>query len=140
MTNTVCWIFGHDYDIKPHEHFAHTFEARCTRKNCGMVLSRRESEERFRDIVKDKKYNNTFWDSDAWDYTKIILLIVGLIVLILLCGLVPTVITTKSACTVYAQQGIEVMYNFWTGCMANHPDFGWMPVDEYFNTLNVRIP
>jgi hypothetical protein len=44
------------------------------------------------------------------------------------------------ACDAYADMGITVQYNFWTGCMAQHPVFGWMPTSEYFEVLNLNIP
>lgn len=46
----------------------------------------------------------------------------------------------KITCNAYAQMDIETQWTFWTGCMANHPRFGWIPVDEYFRILNINIP
>jgi hypothetical protein len=85
------------------------------------------------------KYSD-FWDSDAWVYIKIIggtflafSLLIGLIILFLS-------ISSKNACNFYSLKGIETQWNFWTGCLANHPKFGWIPVDEYFKTFNIYNP
>jgi hypothetical protein len=81
-----------------------------------------------------------FWRSDFWDSTKFIggilllfALIIGLIILFFSFG-------DYKACNAYSLKGIETQWSFWTGCLANHPKFGWIPIEEYFKTFNIYNP
>lgn len=90
------------------------------------------------------RLSSTFWDSQAWNAVKFALLLAlgisALLFLIIAITGIPTLISAKYACDAYAKMGVKVVWDFWAGCMANHPQFGWMPVDQYFKTLNVYKP
>lgn len=75
-------------------------------------------------------------DWDGLKFVGSILLISVLIVSLIFSGLM---LTTYPACQSYQHMGIQVQWSFWTGCMAHHSQFGWLPVDEYFKTLNVSV-
>lgn len=116
----ICYVFGHG---KRDE------EGDCTRchKYCY-----------------GNRWNDTFWDSTAWGYIKFVLTLVlalsALLFLIFAIIGIPPLIYAKYACDSYAKMGVKVVWDFWAGCMANHPQFGWMPVDQYFKTLNIYKP
>jgi hypothetical protein len=124
----ACNIFSHKF-LENHKQGKKThYKYSCTR--CG-----EES-----DYPDMNKWENTFWDSDAWIYTKSILVVLlGTVAIISLMIFISSLVG-KVSCNSYAEMGIPVQWNFWVGCMANHPKFGWIPVDEYFSVLNLNIP
>jgi hypothetical protein len=64
------------------------------------------------------------------------------VVFALILGLLAGVaaISQYNSCQQYDKMDITVQYEFWTGCMANHPKFGWLPIGEYFKVINLNIP
>jgi hypothetical protein len=80
------------------------------------------------------------WISDFYEEHDVIINLLAFIVIsfLLIAGFVA--LTQSESCDAYADMGITVQYNFWTGCMAQHPVFGWMPTSEYFKVLNLNIP
>jgi hypothetical protein len=66
-------------------------------------------------------------------------IVLGVVVIFsVVCGLV--IVFNYNTCQTYAGMGIDVQFHFWGGCFANHPKFGWVPVNEYFRILNVNVP
>lgn len=126
MNTVICHWFGHDLHDNPDKtHYSNS--VKCSR--CGEVFT-----------YKTDKWRRTFWETETWEYGKIIAacVLVGLLVLLVLTlsvGFFNSII-----CGQYAEMGIEARYNFWTGCMANHPEFGWLPIEEYFRTINLYQP
>lgn len=124
-----CYIFGHKFELNPDrgDHWGDTH--RCI-YNCGYKTN---------NPGKGSKYIDTFWRSDAWDtivsWFKVILVV--LIILLIIVGIIYWI--SNSTCIQYKNMGINVLYNFWTGCMANHPKFGWIPVEKYFEVLNLYV-
>ena len=78
-----------------------------------------------------------FWDSDFWEFCKFMFPVVFLIFLIIFLVFGIDAYFTYKTCNAYLVKGIETQWNFWTGCLANHPKFGWIPVEEYFKTFNI---
>jgi hypothetical protein len=85
------------------------------------------------------KYSD-FWDSDFWEYTKVIVPVVLIFLLIILLLVLFFSFGDYKACNAYSLKGIETQWNFWTGCLANHSKFGWIPIEEYFKTFNIYNP
>ncbi len=139
--NVICKIFGHNYDPTPDSSESSNayFRHNCLRKNCDEFFGRYKLES-FEKQSSYYKFHETFWDSTAWEATKIfgstILAVFFVFFLIALVGS----FFSSIGCTEYAKLGIETRYTFWTNCMANHPKFGWLPIDEYFRTINLNIP
>lgn len=47
----------------------------------------------------------------------------------------------KNSCLTYINKfNVDAVWNFWTGCMAKHPQFGYLPIDEYFRVINIYNP
>lgn len=80
---------------------------------------------------------------DFWDFLKFIgqvaILLAVLLALVFGSAIAVDRISQSYSCQQYSDMGIQVHYNFWTGCMARHSQFGWIPVDEYFKTLNLNV-
>lgn len=129
-TNIVCQFVGHDYRKSSREDYYHHYKYVCQRKDCVGHT----------DFSTDDKWRNTFWDSGVWETIKYIGM--ALLCAILVLSLVVLLINFLGVktCQQYAKMGVETSYNFWTGCMANHSKFGWVPVDEYFRVINLNIP
>lgn len=89
-------------------------------------------------------WEDTFWKSDTWENIKVISIGIGVIagVLLVLFGILGGIMSIQSyfTCTQYKDMGIDVIWKLWTGCMANHPKFGYIPIEEYFKTLNLYKP
>lgn len=62
-----------------------------------------------------------------------------IIVVVLSILIVPSVLLDYKSCQRYESMSIPVDWDFWGGCMANHPEFGWLPVKQYFQTMNLNI-
>jgi hypothetical protein len=120
-----CYLFGHSY--KSNEGISY-FKYSCVR--C-------EHQSNYPGM---EKWENTFWDSEYWGAIKIIFWIIfGILVFFsFVIGLVSVI--SSNTCQEYSKMGIDVVWNFWTGCMANHPKFGYIPIAEYFRTLNINLP
>ncbi len=122
-----CYIFGHEYVVNKGNNYGRYSTHIC--KYCGHTTGE----------PKASKWDYTFWQSDAWDTIK-----TWTIGLLIFTGVVFGIVylfywMNSTACTQYKSMGIDVMYNFWTGCMANHPKFGWIPVEKYFEVLNLYV-
>ena len=91
-------------------------------------------------IYGDSAYYGTFWHSDTFDTIKIIFTI--MLVTVLMFSVAASIYATmsKAACNQYADFGLKVIWKFWTGCMVEHPKFGWVPADQYFKILNINMP
>ena len=91
-------------------------------------------------IMYDNKWRDTFWESSTWEGIKILFNIT--VVVVVLFGAFSLLITGTgmASCNQYRDMGVETIYKFWVGCMANHEKFGWVPVEEYFRTINLNIP
>ena len=123
MSNLVCNIVGH------------TSEKGALRKDCYLYPTCDRC-----GIEYCSRYGRTFWTSSKFEAIKftlgMLLLFVSIVTLVLLLlgwG-------NKVTCNQYIELGIPAQWKFWTGCMANHPKFGWIPVDEYFKTFNIYKP
>lgn len=143
--NVICKIFGHNYDPTPDSSESSNayFRHNCLRKNCDEFFGRYKLES-FEKQSSYYKFHETFWDSATWNFIKIVVsAFLGVfsvfLILFLIIGTV-TILFGSIECTEYAKLGIETRYTFWTNCMANHPKFGWLPIDEYFRTINLNIP
>jgi hypothetical protein len=117
-----CYIFGH----RKGSSGKMTWDYKCP--DCGNYWD------------KGQQSMDTFWDSDAWMYTKIVLAtIFWAMVGMGIIAIVFTIVDSR-ICAAYSSKGIPTEWSFWTGCLANHPKFGWIPVDEYFKTFNIYNP
>ena len=128
--NLTCNLRGHDYEEYKEEK---TYRYRGYSHYCSRC-------ENPTDSPNVDKWDNTFWESTEWQVLKIVsAYVLGTFAVILLIFWL-AVFASKSTCNSYAEMGIDVQWNFWTSCMANHPKFGWVPVAEYFKILNVNLP
>lgn len=129
MPVKTCYIFGHDFKRNANPKNRYYDEYKCTK--CNSTIG---------DYLKENKFRHTFWDSDAWGFVKIVftaLLCMSAVVgfCVLLIGFF-----SNLTCQQYIKMGIDAKFNLWTGCMANHPKFGWIPIDDYFKTINLYMP
>jgi hypothetical protein len=124
----ACNLFGHSYELNEKLEKKSYFKYSCTR--C----------ENQTDYVDRDRWENTFWQSEYFDVIKVIFwFLLGTIIFILLIvGLISVI--GYNSCQQYSKFGVDAVWNFWTGCMANHPKFGYIPVEEYFRTLNINLP
>ncbi len=122
-----CYIFGHKFEPNPEKDFRWRQDYRCI--YCDTTTNRPEED----------KFKDTFWKSDTLDtikfWTAAVLTVASIASAIILMGY----FVDNSTCNQYKNMGIDVIYNFWTGCMANHPKFGWIPVEKYFEVLNLYV-
>ena len=88
-------------------------------------------------------FSKTAW-TEFWDeYGSLIAVIFWTFVGILVTmGTVVAIVNwgNHRTCDAYSLMGIDVSYNFWTNCMANHPVFGWVPISDYFRIINLYTP
>ncbi len=127
MKNPICYILGHD--DKGEKNKVRDWHNKCSR--CKSEWNPNWNNTRFAD---------SFWNSEVWDFLKLVIpiILVALGILVAIIGI--GYLLDKNSCNAYSTMGIDVIYNFWTGCMANHPKFGYIPIEEYFRTLNLYIP
>jgi hypothetical protein len=130
----ICDILGHDYVKASRDQdnklYGRGFTHICSRGGCKEVS----------DYPHREKWNNTFWDSDAWDVTKIVLASLLATVLVFLIIWAAVNLGSEYSCNGYKSLGVNVQYSWRTGCMALHEKFGWVPVAEYFRVINLNIP
>lgn len=90
------------------------------------------------------KFGYTFWTSDTWDSIKFTVKFIAITLLIITLTIsvivIPSVWLSHNSCNSYLEMGIETQWGLWTGCMANHPEFGWLPISDYFRTINIYNP
>lgn len=114
-------------------------EIACMRPGCGFseIVLRDEVPG---ELMVRRKYRDAFWNSST--FRAIINFLVWVLVgLTVLAGILAiTYWVDLSECNAYGNMGIEVRYNFWTECMAKHPKLGWLPIDDYFRTINLYVP
>lgn len=124
--NKICYWFGHkkfELNKSPDRSNYHPY-----------ICPRCKETYQYSDT---SKFEDTFWKSDTWDTIKMITC--GIISILGAIFIIYAILTLFSipSCIQYAKMGIETKWNFWTMCMAHHPKFGWVPVDEYFKILNL---
>lgn len=78
--------------------------------------------------------------SEIKTYLSLILAGIVLLALIFAPFVGFDVLLNYNSCKRYESMGIPVDWDFWGGCMANHPEFGWLPINDYFQTLNLNVP
>lgn len=122
-----CYVFGHEYVVNKGRNTSRYGDYICI--HCGHTT----------DDPETSKWDYTFWQSDSWEiitfWFKVILVIIAII--LTFCGIYYFI--DSNTCNQYKNIGIDVMFNFWTGCMANHPKFGWIPIEKYFEVLNLYV-
>lgn len=130
--NTRCYFLGHSEGKSD----ARTWDFKCPR--CGEYFDRNNFY---------SKYRDTFWTSDTWDGIKFTIKFIGILLVILIVAalilsviVIPAFWFSHNSCNSYLEMGIETQWRFWTGCMANHPEFGWLPISDYFRTINIYNP
>lgn len=128
----ICYFFGHSF-IKNNDNLRRRYD-NFVCKHCKEYYV---EEEKF---FSKYKWSETFWNSATWDIIKIIGIFVLIIAAFLLLVAAIMSITTYNTCQQYSKLGIDTIWNFWTGCLAKHPEFGYIPVDEYFKTFNIYKP
>lgn len=120
-----CNVFGHRY-IENKESMGGWDRYVCNR--CET-----KHDEYNKDIWKD-----TFWRGAAWDAIKYIIGTIGAIAIVVGFIVGISSLVNYNSCMAYKDLDINVIWKFWTGCMGNHPKFGWLPIDEFFRTINVN--
>lgn len=120
-----CYVFGHTFKELPHHRYYYKYE--CT--EC----------ERKTDNPEVERFEYTFWDSNTWETAKFILTSLLTIAVAAYLAVSLGNFINSISCMKYQELGIDTIYSFWTGCMAKHPVYGWVPVEEYFKILNVII-
>jgi hypothetical protein len=142
--NRICQVFGHKFPEKLPENIPPGYgNVSCIRKGCNgdMSVHCKDSQKDYDARVSHSKYEDTFWTSDAWSNIKIVLLGILAAFGVLALIVIPAIILNKLSCNSYAKfVEVPVQWNFWTSCMAKHPQFGWMPIDEFFRNVNVTLP
>lgn len=142
MTKRNCYWFGHNFQPGksgklPNGEYLPPEEAICS---CGR-RNRIRWYTSFEQLVRKEKWTGTFWKSDAFGRIKIFLWVLFWIAVFIFCIWLLLILPQQIGCGTYRTQfGVETVYNLWTGCMANSPKFGWIPVDEYFRSINLNIP
>lgn len=115
-----CYVFGHTFEETPKREYYKFACTQCERKS---------------DNPKSEKFENTFWESNEWEIIR-----ATLITLVVFAVLLFTIVSLRNhACMIYQELQINTMYNPWTGCMAKHQVYGWVPVEKYFEILNVIV-
>ena len=80
------------------------------------------------------------WLSNFWDEFQPIIIIALIFIGVIACIVGFSLTINYNSCQEYVAMGIPAQWHFWSGCMANHPKFGWVPVDQYFKILNINLP
>lgn len=127
--NKNCKWFGHKFIENKKESF---FKYVCS--NCQRLANYPENE----------KYDDVWW-TEFWDEYKTIIssLLLFIAIFLIVFGIVAllAITTEKATCNSYIAMGIPAKWTgIWTGCMANHPKFGWIPVQKYFEIINLYLP
>lgn len=132
--NLVCQIIGHDFGLVENGTYAECKWTGCKESH------RHYRNDSLEETQKSYKFHNTFWDSAGLEVIKIISgAILGIAVLFVLVS-IPLFLMGRATCNAYSGMGVDVLWNFWTGCMAKHSEFGWLPIEQYFNSLNLNLP
>jgi hypothetical protein len=125
-----CDFAGHKFEKKKYKPGQRPYqEYFCERKGCRYET----------DYPQEHKWDKTIWTSDEWETIKRITLILLWMVFIVALFTFGFIFVGKHSCDSYGNMGINVMYDFWNGCMAKHEKYGWVPVVEYFKILNLYI-
>lgn len=124
----LCTVFGHNPESKSEKVSSYREMFRCP-----------DCEELF-----DDRFEDCFWKSEEFEFLRMLLMVfLGMALILFIIFLITTLIgslTSLAKCNSYLEMGVNTQFNFWTGCMANHPKFGWVPVEKYFEIINLYIP
>jgi hypothetical protein len=123
MKNPICNFFGH---VPGEPHRKDSSWATCSR--CGV------------DCTTFERFRETFWTSETWSFMYFCIIVVLIVFIIIGLGYLFWAITDRITCSTYAKLEVKTVWNFWTGCMAHSDKFGWLPVGQYFNLINVNVP
>ena len=105
----------------------------------AFICERCEEEQRYKE-----HFHNNYWQ-EFWEDWGDIIKVFGTAIAVIAVGilLIAGLGTwySFSICNSYIDVGIPARWTgFWTECMAEHPKFGWVPVDKYFEILNLYVP
>ena len=121
----LCRIIGHktvEYDTNSAATGRHMVAYKCTR--CS---------EKHNDI---RWFSDTLW-ADVWDDWGIAITVITIALLSLITITAVTSLISRATCNQYSLLDINTKYNLLTGCMAQHHKFGWLPISDYFRTVNL---
>ena len=106
--------------------------------HCGKSF-RLYRDQDFEEMCEEHKWEEVFWDSRAWFEIKFWAGIILMLCMVIALIIVPVSLADKAKCTSHARLGIPTEWQFWISCMAKHPEFGWIPVDRYFEIANLYV-
>lgn len=93
---------------------------------------------------EEEKWDSSFRTGNIrlfLDNWGIVFVAIGVVLGFLLMLSVPFVLAEYAACSKYVEMGVPAKWTgIWTGCMAEHPQFGWVPVDNYFQIIGIYAP
>ncbi|HJU59251.1 MAG TPA: hypothetical protein VJ583_05845 [Nitrososphaeraceae archaeon] len=124
----ICYIIGHDK--KGESVPGIDWEYNCSK--CGVGWDKHG--------YYGGKFRYTFWTSGIWESAKFFFRIIGLASLLLIFFSVFNILLSNASCNSYEKFGVETVYDIWAGCMAKHPKLGFIPVEEFFRTINIINP
>lgn len=88
----------------------------------------------------ENKWEDSFWKSSSYAVERIFMAIAAAFLVVILLIIVLKIWFDWNSCNTYHSMGVPSQWNLWVGCMAEHPKFGWIPVEDYFRVINLYTP
>ena len=134
--NKHCNYFGHKYNPVLTSRYSQKVH-RCIREKCEEYLV---PDEDFEKNSKEHRWDGTYWESSDWELIRMILSVLFWATMVIFFIIFVGAVIDNLTCDSYQNLGIPAKWGLWTGCMAEHPKFGWIPISEYFRVINLNIP
>jgi len=130
----LCYLIGHDVEeVEYRDEYWHS-PVKHYKYVCTRCKEERNGQGQFsKSIVTRFKNWFVYHSFEVKLISTMLFLIVGMLWL-LWYG-------SYSECQGYTKMGVPAKWvNIWAGCMVEHPKFGWVPAEKYFQILNLYFP